>query len=318
MKTKIFVIIAVVCALVLLSGCVEVQDETGNGESESKISFTEIRVGDMPTEDFSHVNVTFSEIKLHSTESGWVSIPLDTTTVDLIYLHINNLTEQLGIGEIEIGNYTKLWIVVDNASGMLKSTGETVYFDVPSDTLKIQHLFKFEKGNNTITVDIDLDNSIHEYGNGELYKLLPVISELNVSHSNGTRIRFRNQEKIINYGNGTQIKLQDNNTLKNMVGNRKPAIDIVANGSRGNHVTINVNESITFNASGTYDVDNDTILYTWDLDDGTTDTGAVVTHIYSEEGTYHVTLTASDGELEDTATITVTVKQSGGQGNGPS
>jgi|GEM_PF-4149592 len=52
----------------------------------------------MPTEDFSHVNVTFSEIKLHSNESGLVSIPLETTTVDLIYLHMNNLTEQLGIG----------------------------------------------------------------------------------------------------------------------------------------------------------------------------------------------------------------------------
>lgn len=102
-----------------------------------------------------------------------------------------------------------------------------------------------------------------------------------------------------------------------MVGNRKPAIDIVVNGSRGNHVTINVNESITFNASGTYDGNNDTVTYAWDLDDGNTSTGVVVTHIYSEKGTYHVTLTASDGELEDTATITVTVKRSGGQGNGP-
>ena len=317
MEMKIFVVCAVAGLLVLLSGCVEVQEDIENGKVESKISFTEIRVGDMPTEDFSHVNVTFSEIKLHSNESGWVSIPLETTIVDLIYLHMNNLTEQLGIGEIGIGNYTKLWIVVDNASGVLKETGETVFFDVPSDTLKIQHLFKFEEGNNTITVDIDLDNSIHEYGNGELYKLLPVISELNVSHSNGTTIRFRNRDRIINYGNGTQIKLQDNNTLKNMVGNRKPAIDIVVNGSRGNHVTINVNESITFNASGTYDVDNDTVTYAWDLDDGNTSTGVVVTHIYSEKGTYHVTLTASDGELEDTATITVTVKRSGGQGNGP-
>ena len=317
MEIKIVAVCAVIGLLVLLNGCVEDQEDTGNGKIESKISFTEIRVGDMPTEDFSHVNVTFSEIKLHSNESGWVSIPLETTTVDLIYLHMNNLTEQLGIGEIEVGNYTKLWIVVDNASGVLTETDDTVYFDVPSDTLKIQHLFKFEEGNNTITVDIDLDNSIHTYGNGELYKLLPVISELNISHSNRTTIRFRNQEKIINYGNGTQIKLQDNNTLKNMVGNRKPAIDIVVNGSRGNHVTINTNESITFNASSTYDVDNDTITYAWDFDDGTTSTEVVVTHIYSEKGTYHITLTASDGELEDTATITVTVKQSSGQGNGP-
>ncbi len=316
---KLIGISLLVSMLVFTSGCIEETQQKG----ETAISVTSFRIGDVPTDDFIHVNITFSEVKLHSNETGWINIPLNVTTVDLLYLHMNNLTETLGIGEIEVGNYSKLWIVIDNATGVLKTTNETVYFQVPSGILKIQQLFKLEEGNNTFTVDIDLENSIHVYGGGESYKLLPVISELNVSHANGTKIRFRNHERITNYGNGTQVKLKDNNTLKNMVGNRKPTIDIVVNDSRGNHVSISVNETITFDASGTIDIDGDNITFLWDFDDGITDANQTVTHAYAESGTYHVSLTVSDGELTDSDTITVTVKKptgnndNSGQGNGP-
>lgn len=71
----------------------------------------------------------------------------------------------MGIAEIEIGNYTKLWIVVENATGVLKATNETINFEVPSGTLKIQQLFKLQEGDNTITVDINLDNNRYPSGN---------------------------------------------------------------------------------------------------------------------------------------------------------
>jgi len=227
------------------------------------------------------------------------------------------LTEQLGLEDIPIGNYTKLWIVVDNATGVLSATSETIFFDVPSDMLKIQHLFDFRKGNNTITVDINLDESILMYGDGDeaKYKLLPVLSELNVSCANGTQIRFRNHERIMNYANGTQIRVQDENTLRNMIENRKPSIDMVVNGSRSDHVTVDIDENITFDASETFDVDSDTLSFSWDFDDGPTSTKSVVTHSYAVSGTYTVTLTVSDGEFEDSATSMVTVRP-GGQGEG--
>ena len=96
-----------------------------------------------------------------------------------------------------------------------------------------------------------------------------------------------------------------------MTQNRKPTIDIVVNNSRGNHLNTWINKTILFNASGTFDIDNDTLHFLWDFDDGTNSTDQVVTHSYSEKGTYHVTLTVTDGELEDTKKITVTVKQKG-------
>ena len=290
MKMKIFVVCAVVVLLVFTSGCVE-QEEVG-----VKTSLTGIRIGDMPTEDFSHINVTFSEIKLHKSgnNSGWVNFSMESISVDLIYLHLNNLTEKLAEMEIDVGNYTKLWITVDNVTGVLNATNETVYFDVPSKTLKIQQLFKIQEGNNTITVDIDLNSSILKYGGGEKYKLLPVISRLEHHHEH--KLQFRENNK---------------NKLKNMVENRPPVIDVVTNGSRGKPITASIGQNISFNATETFDIDGDSITYYWDFDDGTNATGLVVNHSYDKQGSYWVVLTASDNESDATETIEihVTVKK---------
>ena len=280
----------VVLGAALLAGCLN-----QNG-AETKTSLVELLVGDMPTQDFATINVTFSDIKLYSNQTEWVSIATESTTIDLLYLHMNNLTQQLGLTEVDIGNYSKLWIVVDNASGVLKDTNETVYFDVPSGTLKIQHLFVLQEGNNTIIVDIDLDNSV--FSRGDMYKLLPVISSLNVS-----------------YANGTQIHIRDRDRIRNMTGNRKPVIDIVVNGSRGNHLSVWIGQIIVFNASGTFDIENNTLTYYWDFDEGTIANTPVVEQTFTEKGTYQVTLTVSDGELEDTDRLTVTVKENQGQNN---
>jgi hypothetical protein len=301
-KLKLFVMM--IC-LTFLCGCVNIQEE-----SESKISNTEIRIGDSPAEDFKHVNLTFSDVKVYSDKIGWINVPLDITTIDLMYLHKYNLTKTLGFGKLKIGNYSQLRIAISNATG-IKNDGERVYFNVSSNILQIQHMFKFDEGDNTISIDIDLSNSIHEYESGEYYILLPVISELNVSYVNGTMIRFRNRERIINYGNGTQITLQDENTLQNMIGNRKPTIDVVVNGKRGNTFQFRMNQSITLNASGTFDIDNDPLIFSWDFGDNTSRNGNIVTHSYSKEGTYQIHLRVSDTDLEDMMVIIVTVIKTG-------
>ena len=288
MKMKYFVVGCIaVGLLVAISGCIEEKPEEG-GEVEAQMSFTEVRISDMPTEDFSHINITFSTVKLHKSgeenESGWTVINSDPKTFDLIYLHVNNLTEQLGIANVSIGDYDKLWIVVDNATGVLKSNNETVVFDVPSGTLKIQQLFKLLEGNNTITVDIDLDNSILVAGN--VYKILPVVSKLQHHHEH--KLQFSEEEVIVE-----------------------------ENASRGKPIKVTVGEDITFNASETFDVEGENVTYYWDFDDGTNGSGAVVTHSYDEKGNYWVELTVTaDGQVY-TKYIHVTVKK-GGQGNGGS
>jgi PKD repeat protein len=54
--------------------------------------------------------------------------------------------------------------------------------------------------------------------------------------------------------------------------------------------------SVSFNASLSYDNDGNITLYTWDFGDGTNATGVIVNHIYSQYGTYNVTLTVTDDD----------------------
>lgn len=297
---KIFVI-CIIGLLVLVSGCVE-EDQGDVSEAESEMSFVEFRVTDKVTEEFNHVNVTFTEIRLFKQNESYVTIELGSKTVDLIYLNLSSINETLGVEEIEVGNYSKLWINVSSVTGVLNGTGETVNITVPSGWLKIQqlHLFNIQKGNNTITIDINLEDSIHTFHGGEEYKFIPVISRIEHHHENELKFREHNKSKI-----------------KNMVGNRAPAIDILVNGSLVKKTArVNPNESVEFNASATLDVDGDALTFTWDWDDGTSDTGSVVNHSFADSNKlYKVTLTVYDGTDEAIGIITINVHISN-QNNG--
>ena len=60
--------------------------------------------------------------------------------------------------------------------------------------------------------------------------------------------------------------------------------------------TVNIDETLSFNASESYDSDGSIIGYSWDFDDGTMAPGETAEHAYSEAGTYTVTLTVTDND----------------------
>jgi len=71
-----------------------------------------------------------------------------------------------------------------------------------------------------------------------------------------------------------------------------------------------VGETVTFDASQSVDADGIIQSYFWSFDDGITitETDAFATHIYSEDGTYNVTLTVTDDDgLSDSTWETVAV-----------
>lgn len=73
---------------------------------------------------------------------------------------------------------------------------------------------------------------------------------------------------------------------------------------------VNVDDSITFNASESTDPDGDQLSYAWDLDgDGTYDDGSgpTASRSFSEPGTYDISVNVSDGTATDTQTVSVTV-----------
>ena len=62
--------------------------------------------------------------------------------------------------------------------------------------------------------------------------------------------------------------------------------------------TFNEGQSITFDGSGSYSPDGDSLSYTWDFNDGTplvTTSTPTETHAYDYDGSYVVTLTVNDG-----------------------
>jgi PKD repeat protein len=67
-------------------------------------------------------------------------------------------------------------------------------------------------------------------------------------------------------------------------------------------------ESISFDASGSYDEDGEILHYIWDMGDNSQNSGIAVTHTYTEIGNYPVTLTVRDNDfLEGTYSRTIYV-----------
>lgn len=76
-----------------------------------------------------------------------------------------------------------------------------------------------------------------------------------------------------------------------------------------------VNVSLSFDASDSYDPDEENINYSWDFGDGSTGYGMTVEHVYTASGTYTVNLTVKDnhGETSTNETSAAIIIQSNGQ-----
>jgi mono/diheme cytochrome c family protein len=69
-----------------------------------------------------------------------------------------------------------------------------------------------------------------------------------------------------------------------------------------------VNQTVTFDGSGSYDPDGTIVSYAWDFGDGHTSTGAVTINTFTAAGTYTVTLTVTDADgLSNTTFVDITV-----------
>ncbi len=138
-----------------------------------------IMVKDLPA-DWTHVNVTFSEVRIHqadTNDSGWINLSMPGGSIDLKALV--NVSELLASGNVGTGKYTQIRIVVESVVGTL-ANGTLVEFTVPSGELKINHPFNVTAGETTtLTVDIDLDKSIIENRPG--WKFKPVLGSITQS-----------------------------------------------------------------------------------------------------------------------------------------
>jgi len=146
-----------------------------------------INVKDAPA-GWTHINVTFSTVRIHQAgldnetdqndtaevDSGWHILQLEEQTLDLAALV--NVSGLLASGNVSVGKYTQIRIVVVNVTGTLEN-GTQVNFRVPSGELKIIRPFTIVKDDaTTLTVDIDLSKSIVQNKDGWMFK--PVLGSI--------------------------------------------------------------------------------------------------------------------------------------------
>jgi PKD repeat protein len=70
-----------------------------------------------------------------------------------------------------------------------------------------------------------------------------------------------------------------------------------------------VSQSVLF-AVAASNLNDNALIYAWDFGDGSTGSGAQVTHVYSATGTYNATVTVSDGASSVTAQVIVAITSS--------
>ena len=66
---------------------------------------------------------------------------------------------------------------------------------------------------------------------------------------------------------------------------------------------------VSFDGSGSSDANGDELSYTWTFGDDTTSSGVTTSHTFQDPGTYTATLTVSDDQLSDSATVTIVVDE---------
>ena len=204
MKIKTVWIVLLLSAIML--GC----SGGGGGESNSTAAGAggsgvgsdgtlTINLTDTPFGEAQAVLVTFNEVQVHRSGSGWVTLPFagsaSSRTCDLKKLV--GAQNVLGTGQLPSGHYTMIRLVVSGStlyfnnpssgsacsSSILPPSGQNAPLEVPSGEIRLNREFDISTGSLTaILLDFDGDRSIRETGNGR-YMMNPVISVVAVAAS---------------------------------------------------------------------------------------------------------------------------------------
>ncbi|MGD8644481.1 MAG: PKD domain-containing protein, partial [Chromatiales bacterium] len=111
-------------------------------------------------------------------------------------------------------------------------------------------------------------------------------------------------------GQGAEDMATTTATIEAPPANRAPTADA------GGPYSGETGASIQFDGRGSSDPDGNVLRYSWDFGDGTTDSGATPTHVYSVADDYTVRLVVSDGELSDESTVTARITDPGDLSDG--
>ncbi len=178
MKKLLAGLIALTLLAVFLPGCA---GEVAGPQGQTGGTNLRLLVSDEPNDigDFYSVNVTVSQIGFLSADTdNWTTANV-SRTFDLTKLQGDNATV-VWDGLVASGNYTKVFIYVDNVDGILKNgdvAGENVTVKLPSGKLQISKPFSVNLTGESSMVDFVFDITIIKAGQSGKYILKPQIGE---------------------------------------------------------------------------------------------------------------------------------------------
>jgi hypothetical protein len=177
MRKYLAAILALMLLAVVLPGC-----SADLGQPRAGTNFR-LLVSDEPIDDFYSVNVTVSQIGVLSADTdNWTTYDVNRT-FDLTKLQGDNATE-IWNGLLTSGNYTKVFIYVDNVTGILLSKdsteenplpGDNATVKLPSGKLQISKPFSVDNTTEGSIVNFIFDITVVKAGESGKYILKPQI-----------------------------------------------------------------------------------------------------------------------------------------------
>jgi uncharacterized protein DUF4382 len=179
--------------------------QTGGGTTNATAQLS-VFLTDSPFSDAKALLVTFSDVSVHSADTGdWKTVSSTPRTCDLKKL-TNSATDVLGVALLPGGKYTQVRLNVtsaniyfDNvsssatpcAASISAPAGTSATVDIPSGEVKLNNEFTVTGSGTKMTLDFDGDQSVRQTGSGNSngngngnsntkYMMVPVIRVVSV------------------------------------------------------------------------------------------------------------------------------------------
>ena len=180
---KCLVAMTILALVILAAGCAGVPSSTPTAPipapaltpTGEEVNFR-LLISDEPNAigEFQSLNVTISSIGMHRAgeEDGWIELDPEVEPVDLTLLQGDNATA-IWSGNITAGDYNKVFIYVDNVTGVLNGGG-AANVKLPPEKLQISKPFTV---NETGEVNFVYDITVVKAGKSGKYILKPQIAQ---------------------------------------------------------------------------------------------------------------------------------------------
>jgi len=116
-----------------------------------------VKVTDAPVPDLRHLNLTINNVEVSNETGNWETLSISGGSMYFDLLQLENVTKDLAINSIPVGNYTKIRMQIVTANATL-ADNRTITLNVPSGHIDIKVHFEIKAGKTTsLLIDIIVD-----------------------------------------------------------------------------------------------------------------------------------------------------------------